>query len=333
MNTFNFQRFQNVARWDIAINRSFYTRMFILVAAIALLPMLMKYLFALWTIIALGGSREAYITMNAAGDHLFVNGSATFVSSLSDNGQYVLSAGKMELKGSVSFGAAFRADKNHLIVLSGDEMQMVSQNSNSMLGTVRLENSSEAGVVLFTEFHAESLVKNGCRISMYNQEGIVGESLTDDEEIGGALILDAGTLDLCGFTLTVHGDVILNGGTIKFSGGSLVVDGDFRVQKRYVYKSGKEHTEYTPYEPAKWSRGSSVDWLASQVNIVPNDKQFGGKNEIASLPEIDATEENAAFFVKMVTFIDKANEMFGQLNDPEYVLALLAANKPLQLDI
>ena len=52
MNTFNFQRFQNVARWDIAINRSFYTRMFILVAAIALLPMLMKYLFALWKIIS-----------------------------------------------------------------------------------------------------------------------------------------------------------------------------------------------------------------------------------------------------------------------------------------
>lgn len=104
-------------------------------------------------------------------------------------------------------------------------------------------------------------------------------------------------------------------------------------KKRYVYKSGKEHTEYTPFEPSKWSRGSSVDWLASQVNIIPDDKQFGGKKEIASLPEIDATEENAAFFVKMVTFIDKANEMFGQLNDPEYVLALLAANKPLQLDI
>ena len=68
MNTFNFQRFQSVARWDIAINRSFYTRMFILVAAIALLPMLMKYLFALWKIIALGGSREAYITMNATSD-------------------------------------------------------------------------------------------------------------------------------------------------------------------------------------------------------------------------------------------------------------------------
>lgn len=68
MNTFNFQRFQNVARWDIAINRSFYTRMFILVAAIALLPMLMKYLVALWTIIALGGSRDAYITTNAVSD-------------------------------------------------------------------------------------------------------------------------------------------------------------------------------------------------------------------------------------------------------------------------
>ena len=58
----------NVARWDIAINRTFYTRMFVLVAAIALLPMLAKYLFALWTIIALGASREAYITLNAMDD-------------------------------------------------------------------------------------------------------------------------------------------------------------------------------------------------------------------------------------------------------------------------
>lgn len=110
-------------------------------------------------------------------------------------------------------------------------------------------------------------------------------------------------------------------------------------KKRYVYKSGKEYTEYTPYEPSKWSRGSSVDWLASQVNIVPNDSfgHFDSEKErkrvLQNLPEIDATEENAAFFVKMVTFIDKANEMFGQLNDPEYVLALLAANKPLQLNI
>lgn len=110
-------------------------------------------------------------------------------------------------------------------------------------------------------------------------------------------------------------------------------------KKRYVYKSGKEHNEYTPYEPSKWSRGSSVDWLASQVNIVPDDLSghFNSKEDwkrvLQNLPEIDATEENAAFFVKMVTFIDKANEMFGQLNDPEYVLAILAANKPLQLDI
>ena len=104
-------------------------------------------------------------------------------------------------------------------------------------------------------------------------------------------------------------------------------------KKRYVYKSGKEHTEYIRYEPSKWSRGSSVDWLASQVDVVPDDKRFGGKNEITSLPELDATEENAAFFVKMVTFIDKANEMFKQLNDPEYVLALLAANKPLRIDM
>ena len=82
MNTFNFQRFLNVARWDIAINRTFYTRMFILVAAIALLPMLAKYLFALWTIIALGGSREAYITMNAIDDLSALAGATNFLLPL-----------------------------------------------------------------------------------------------------------------------------------------------------------------------------------------------------------------------------------------------------------
>ena len=82
MNTFNFQRFLNVARWDIAINRTFYTRMFILVAAIALLPMLAKYLFALWTIIALGGSREAYITMNAIDDLTALAGATNFLLPL-----------------------------------------------------------------------------------------------------------------------------------------------------------------------------------------------------------------------------------------------------------
>lgn len=110
-------------------------------------------------------------------------------------------------------------------------------------------------------------------------------------------------------------------------------------KKRYVYKSGKEYTEYTPYESTKWSRGSSVDWLASQVNVVLDDR-FGAfasekdrKRALQNVPEIDATEENAAFFVKMITFIDKANELFGQLNDPQYVLAILAANKPLQINM
>lgn len=104
-------------------------------------------------------------------------------------------------------------------------------------------------------------------------------------------------------------------------------------KKRYVYKSGKEYTEYTPYEPSNWSRGSSVDWLASQVNIVCDDRFATLSEKIDNLPEIDATEQNAALFVKMVTFIDKANELFGQFNNPEYVLALLAANKQLQIDV
>ncbi|MBQ7182257.1 MAG: hypothetical protein IJR87_13330 [Bacteroidaceae bacterium] len=82
MNNFDFSRFKNVACWDLAINRTFYTRMFILVAAIALLPMLAKYLFALWAIIALGGSREAYITMNAVDNLTALAGTTNFLLPL-----------------------------------------------------------------------------------------------------------------------------------------------------------------------------------------------------------------------------------------------------------
>lgn len=66
--TFDFKRFCNVGRWDLTINRTFYTRMFMLVAAIALLPMLFKYIFALWQVIASHGTLDAYIKVNAVDD-------------------------------------------------------------------------------------------------------------------------------------------------------------------------------------------------------------------------------------------------------------------------
>ena len=48
MNTFNISRFWNVARWDLTINRSFYTKTAVFIASIISLPVLMKYINILW---------------------------------------------------------------------------------------------------------------------------------------------------------------------------------------------------------------------------------------------------------------------------------------------
>ena len=100
-------------------------------------------------------------------------------------------------------------------------------------------------------------------------------------------------------------------------------------KKTYSYKSGRTVTKYENVNPERaCSRGNSIDWLASQVNIVPNDT-FGVSNaarDVNPLPEVDATEETALLFVNLIKLIDKANELLSGLNDPQNVLAYLAAN-------
>lgn len=100
---------------------------------------------------------------------------------------------------------------------------------------------------------------------------------------------------------------------------------------KYSYKSGKTVTNYHYYKPVSGSR-AAVDWLASQVNVVSGDYGFSKDKDLERLPEIDATPEVADFFVKMVKAIDELNERFSKLNEPEYVLALLAANGPKKIE-
>ena len=90
-------------------------------------------------------------------------------------------------------------------------------------------------------------------------------------------------------------------------------------KKRYTYKSGKEYTTYEPYFARCKRSESSVDWLASQVHVIPNDR-WGSSQDLDNLPEIDATEENAVIFVKMIGLIDTANEWFAGLNEPDTLL-------------
>lgn len=54
-------------------------------------------------------------------------------------------------------------------------------------------------------------------------------TLTQDEYVY-AMKIEAGTLDLNGYTLTVLGDVVQMGGEVKINGGTLHVNGDYRIQ-------------------------------------------------------------------------------------------------------
>lgn len=124
----------------------------------------------------------------------------------------------------------------------------------------------------------------------------------------------------------------MNVGTDNFT-PSLSVFALVYHKKKYSYKSGKTSTKYEKYQPKSGGR-SHIDWLASQIRVVPRDHWYSTDDtrDIKDLPEIDATPEVADLFVKLVKFIDQANELFQGLNNPENILALLAANTPKKLE-
>ena len=49
LNKFNFQRFLNVARWDLSVNNKFYTRSALLMVAVTCMPVVLYYLYGLLT--------------------------------------------------------------------------------------------------------------------------------------------------------------------------------------------------------------------------------------------------------------------------------------------
>ncbi|MBP3711500.1 MAG: hypothetical protein IJ219_02355 [Bacteroidaceae bacterium] len=49
LNKFNFQRFLNVARWDLSVNSKFYTRSALLMVAVTCMPVVLYYLYGLLT--------------------------------------------------------------------------------------------------------------------------------------------------------------------------------------------------------------------------------------------------------------------------------------------
>ena len=101
-------------------------------------------------------------------------------------------------------------------------------------------------------------------------------------------------------------------------------------KRTYSYKSGKLLHTLEMYHPKQNGRGNSLDWINSLCNIAPD--HFGNKPDYDRFPEVDATEENAAMFVKLFTFIFQANELLKEMQNPEYLLAYIAANQKKELE-
>lgn len=99
------------------------------------------------------------------------------------------------------------------------------------------------------------------------------------------------------------------------------------LKKTYAYRSGKEVIRYEqPVSGWKYIENDNVAWLKNltSMNVIDH----------GEIKEVDATQENAAVFVKIIKFICKANRLLSELADVEGLLAYAENinNGPLQID-
>ena len=113
-------------------------------------------------------------------------------------------------------------------------------------------------------------------------------------------------------------------------------------KKTYQYQSGKTLTVLEPYRPKNNLKDKSpIDWIASLCNTAPSRIANGyhacsekeRKKYLESLPEVDATEHNAQFFVAMHQMIFKMNELFAGFANPSVLMEYLENNKTPQIKI
>ena len=173
-----------------------------------------------------------YLNMTNENDYVKVGKDFVTYSRYSHNG--CLTEGTIEVKGDFTQisgdGSNYYASGNHRTILSGDKLQTVSGSSTNMhFATLELLNFSEEGVHFNQAINSDSFIRNGCNVSFENA-GVLGWRLEDDEEYNGDLNLIGDTLDLNGHTLTVNGDLTQSGGEIKINGGELVITGDYKMQ-------------------------------------------------------------------------------------------------------
>lgn len=110
-------------------------------------------------------------------------------------------------------------------------------------------------------------------------------------------------------------------------------------KKTYQYQSGKKVINYERYDPAYNGRTTNPnDWINGLCNIGAHKETglFGQSlkdEDLARMPEVEATEENGRFFVTIFKMLFKMNELFSEFNQPGAVELFLKNNTLPQLTL
>lgn len=106
------------------------------------------------------------------------------------------------------------------------------------------------------------------------------------------------------------------------------------VFRKYKYASGKETTTYEIYDPDSRQK-SPMDWINSLCNTASEKETRYSMSlkddDLARMPQVDATEENCQFFVTMFKMLFKMNELFSDFNKPGAVEFFVKNNSLPQL--
>ncbi len=180
-----------------------------------------------------GTSNTTLIMQNADG-YILVNGSY-YVQNNQNTGTGYLNNGIIEIKGDFSQLGNYKnfyATNLHKVILSGEDMQIVSFDSTtSKFAELEAKNYSDGGIYFKTIYEADKFIDNGCTVKCDSiSDYKYGWRLEKDQTIDGDLNLVSGTLDLAGHKLTVTGNFTQSGGTVHINEGELEINGNYSIQ-------------------------------------------------------------------------------------------------------
>ncbi|EIC06047.1 PKD domain containing protein, partial [Acetivibrio thermocellus YS] len=207
---------------------------------------------------------NGYLKMTKPTDYLKVEGDFLIYSQHS-HANY-LTDGTLEVKGNFTQKRYnsydnFKATGNHRVVLSGEELQIVtfesSSGSGSCINILEITNSSDKGVRFTSKVFVNGALKYTSTPVAGGEYLCIGtntainwdtwdydlcidgnRTLVRDINIKGSLFLNDGILNLNGYKLSVGGNLIQSGGTMYINKGQLLVEGSYRIQSRNYQADG-----------------------------------------------------------------------------------------------